>query len=193
MFFNCPIKAIQQPVRHYEYRNKYSLDWKTKNGKKGLFETFKQQLKVFRSNHPMVRYLDATRASDIVKDWRYSYFTHKEEGSDYVVEGDNRTTNSEKQYWFLYVDKNNEKIIDQALNQEQVKYDKTHLLNGSLYSIATNASYLKLPNLRLKSKEAKMPNKTAVETTFKSRTQYEKDKKTILPLMSISGALYCGK
>lgn len=183
--FQLPIKANSSTSGHFEYRNKYGLNWRSMNGQEGLFETFKKVLKGFRKRHPMIRYLNATKSSNIVRDWRYSYFTHFREDGNYVVESDFRSASSENQYWFLYVSSENQRLIDQTLNGETHEYKKSPMLNGHLYSIESKESFLKLPDLYYKGRGARRTNKQVMVKAFKDRKTYKNDRTVLLPLMQL--------
>ena len=183
--YQIPDKSNAKTSGDFEYRNKYGLNWYFKNNKKGLLDTFRQHLKDFRNRHPMVRYLNATKSSDIVRDWRYFYYTHIRENGNYLVETDYKSNSSEKLYWFLYVSSENEKIIDKALTAELVEYKKSPILNGNLYSIATEEGFLKLPDLKYKGKGANKSNNESVAQAFSDFKQYENDRVNLLPLMQL--------
>ncbi|EAR02550.1 DUF2194 domain-containing protein [Maribacter sp. HTCC2170] len=183
--FQLPIKANSATSGHFEYRNKYGLNWRSRNGKVGLFDSFKKVLEDFRKRHPMVRYPNATESSNIVRDWRYSYFTHFREDGNYIVESDFRSASSENQYWFLYVSSENQRLIDQTLNGEALEYKKSSMLNGHLYSIESREPFLKLPDLYYKGRGADRNNKQVVAKTFSDYRTYKNDRTVLMPLMQL--------
>ena len=183
--YQIPDKSNAATSGDFEYRNKYGLNWYSKNNEVGLLDTFKEHMKDFRMRHPMVRYLNATKSSDIVRDWRYSYYTHIRENGNYLVETDYKPPSTDKQYWFLYVSNENEEITDQALNVELVEYKKSPILNGKLYSIATEEGFLMLPDLKYKGKGANKSNNQSVAQAFSNFEKYENDRIYLMPLMRL--------
>ncbi len=179
--FQIPDKSNEATSGHFAYRNPAALNWHSNKGKKGLFELFKDDIADFKKRHPLVRFKNATRSSDIVRDWRYAYFTHIKEEGDYIVESDYKIGNESKQYWFMYVSAENESLIDDALTEVfQVK--KTPFLDGSLYSIETEEAFIKIPNLKIKGQCSLVSETQVLNEVQKAYNNYYGNRSILAPL-----------
>ncbi|MDO6604152.1 DUF2194 domain-containing protein [Arenibacter palladensis] len=143
--YQIPSDENSETASDFDYRNKWKMNWHSYKGKRGMLDRFKYDLEEFRKRHPMVRYLNATESSNIVKDWRYAYFSHNRTNGTYIV--NNNKNSSDGQYWFMYVSKEHEPIFEEKLRDIADKVVTTPFLQGNLYQIKTKETYLELPDL----------------------------------------------
>lgn len=181
--YQIPSKSNEATSGHYEYRNKHNLNWRSSEGKKGLFDRFKEDLASFKQRHPMVRYLNATESSNLVKDWRYAYFSHIRDDGYYTVESDYQSKENKSHYWFLYVSDHNAALVDQNLGDTNAQIKKTPFLNGNMYSIETNDALLKLPDLYLKGKGSGILNSEALANVEVEYLSYKESRDILVPLV----------
>ena len=132
---------------HFTSRNKHKLNWYSKNGKQGMFDRFKKEVNTFNEIHPMTRYLGATESSEIVRDWRYSYFSHLQLNGEYLVENDDNKLKGKNSFWFLYVTDKNVKLIEKDLKDKVLEFKKRPMLEGFLYTIETKEAALLVPDM----------------------------------------------
>lgn len=161
---------------NFEYRNPLNMGWyKTKGKKKGLFTVFDDYLNEVKSAFPLIRFLNAGTAAQIVLDWRASNFSHTTKNSIYTVEELNpKESISGHQYWFSYVSSKTSFIVESALKKQRALFSKTPYLDGYLYTIYTNESKLSLPDLNYKSEIQKNEWATIIEKTKKDMLIYKK-------------------
>ncbi len=161
---------------NYEYRNPLNMGWyKTKGKKIGLFTEFDDYLNEITRAFPLIRFLNAGAAAQIVLDWRASNFSHATKNSIYTVEELNpKESISGHQYWFSYVSSKNSFIVESALKKQRALFSKTPYLEGYLYTIYTNESKLSLPDLNYKSEIQKNEWATIIEKTKKDMLIYKK-------------------
>ncbi len=179
--FQIPDESNKATSGHFAYRNPAALNWHSYGSKKGLFDIFKDDIADFKKRHPLVRFQNATRSSDIVRDWRYAYFSHIKEEGNYIVESDYKIGNESKQYWFMYVSAKNESLVDDALaTVSQVK--KTPFLDGILYSIETKEAFIKIPDLKIKGKDGLTSETKALGEVQKAYDDYYGDRSILAPL-----------
>jgi hypothetical protein len=134
----------------YDSRNPLNLGWyKTKGKYNGLFPEFVKYLKGVTTRFPQIRFLNAGEAANIVMDWRASNFSFNENNGVFTVEElKPEESISGKQYWFLYVNSENSIKIESDLANQKIKFSKTPLLTGFLYTLFTNNSKISLPDLK---------------------------------------------
>ncbi len=186
--FQIPDKSNEATSGHFAYRNPAALNWHSYGDKKGLFDLFKDDIKSFKERHPLVRFQNATRSSDIVRDWRYAYFNHVKEEGDYIVESDFKIGNEAKQYWFLYASAENESLVEDALDTAS-KVKKTPFLDGTLYSIETKEAFVKIPDLKIKGKGTLTTDAQALYQVHKAQQAYYGNRNVLAPLNQQVAAL----
>ncbi|WP_430907198.1 DUF2194 domain-containing protein [Maribacter sp. 2-571] len=178
--FQIPDESNEATSGHFAYRNPNSLNWRSRNGTKGLFDRFKEHIADFKERHPLVRFQNATTSSDMVRNWRYAYFTHTRENGEYVVSGENLTGQKDGHYWFMYGDRENENLIDNSL-AEVSHVGKTPFLNGFLYTIETPEAFLKVPDLQAKKRKPGISDENMVLETWRAKKQFDLDRSILAP------------
>ncbi len=180
--YQIPDKKNAITAGNFDYRNKFNLNWHTHNGEKGMLDTFKRELEEFRERHPMVRYLGATEASDIVKNWRYTNFVHIRANENYIVETDISTKLNGDQYWFMYGSKKNSLVLEEKLINAVKEYAKTPFLEGHLYQIKTNGAYLELPDLHFLYENRTTSTKKTVEAVYNEQKEFTGERELLTPI-----------
>lgn len=181
--YQIPDATNRETSGDYEFRNKKSLPWYTKGSKKGLLEVFKEHLKTFKAQHPMARFLSAKTSSELVMDWRYSYFSHTRLDGKYTIESEVDLRNKKEHYWLLYTSFENQKVIDEALKEQSAEFKKVPFLLGSLYTVKTGKTLISLPDLRLKGIKAARSATTAQKEVLLALEAYRDDENLLLPLV----------
>jgi len=179
--FQIPDESNKETSGHFEFRNRNNLNWNSSKNKIGLFDRFKNEVVSFKKRHPYSRFLNATESSDLVKDWRYAYFTHLQQNGNYIVDSD-YFPSGDVPLWLTYVNEENDEIIEDYLKEQQLEFQKRTLLNGHLYSIKTEDALLSLPNLMIKGENYFTSNAEALAYVREEAILYLEDQKILLPL-----------
>lgn len=152
--FQIDNKSNSKSKGNFEYRNKDNLGWVTsKNGTPGMFPRFKNHINGMKSLFPLMRFLKVQDAAKQTKEWRYSNYTHSNNGSSYKVSSKNNKLKNN--YWFTYVKQSHHNQFEKHLKNKKLSFTKTECLEGYLYNIKTSApsiEVLKLtPNIKVDS------------------------------------------
>ena len=180
--YQIPVPSNAGTSGHFSYRNKYGLDWYTHNGKKGLFDNFKDEIINFKKRHPMTRFLNATESSEIVMDWRYSYFTHMRYDDKYTVESNFDLGKTSNQYWFMYVSTENEAIVRESLKDQAFNIRKTPFLDGYLYVVKTQEKSISVPDLYLKKIDTGENRFEVLAAVMQDYNKFIEDRSILAPL-----------
>ena len=134
---------------NYDSRNALNLGWyKTKGKPIGMYPEFVNYLKEITTMFPQIRFLNAGEAANIVLDWRASNYSFSSKNGTFTTEElKPEESISGKQYWFLYVSDENISKIENSLKSQAIRFSKTPLLTGFLYTIFTDTSKISLPDL----------------------------------------------
>ncbi|WP_298485001.1 DUF2194 domain-containing protein [uncultured Maribacter sp.] len=170
---------------HFSYRNKHKLNWYSKNGKKGMFDTFKDHIYEYKRDHPFSRFINATKASEKTMDWRYAYYRHSNFDGLYEVESTNARNKDKSNFWLMYVDNANLKLVDELLEGEEVEVKKTAMLDGFLYSVKTRNPSISVPDLFGKSGDVNIPDNVVLSEVNKAYELYLKNKKLMAPMADL--------
>ena len=170
---------------HFGYRNEHKLNWYSKNGKKGMYDTFSDHISEYKRDHPFSRFLSATKASERTMDWRYAYYRHSNFDGIYEVESSNAKNKEKLNFWLMYVDDANLKLVDQLLEEGELKVKKTAMLDGFLYSIKTNNPSISVPDLFGKSGAVDKPDNVVLSEVNKMYTLYLKNKELMTPIIDL--------
>jgi hypothetical protein len=180
--FQIPEGAIAGTQGHFEFRNKYGLKWESHNGEKGLFDSFKADMAEFKSLHPMSRFLAATEASEKVSDWRYSDYVHLEGPKEYGVTGDSPAPTGSSSFWFCYLPRSQQKIVEKDLTDKGLAFDKREFADGHLYTIKSRGPSIYIPNIKgLANGE---DNRKLISELQSSRTDFYAEREALKPILS---------
>ncbi|WP_298502968.1 DUF2194 domain-containing protein [uncultured Maribacter sp.] len=183
--YQIPDKSNALTSGHFSYRNKHKLNWYSKNGKKGMYDTFHDHISEYKRDHPFSRFLNATKASERTMDWRYAYYRHSNFDGMYEVESSNARNKEKSNYWLMYVDDANASLVDDSLAKEELEVKKTRMLDGFLYSIKTRNPSIAVPDLFAKSGEISKPNNVVVPEVNKAYELFEINKKLMTPMTDL--------
>lgn len=166
---------------NYALRNTEGLGWyKTKNSDRAMYPLFRDLVKGMTTKYPQLRFVNGSDGGFLVNDWRASKYRHKYGNGEYLVEElNNEESITENQYWFLYGSNENASRIEAQLKKEGAAFKKTAFLEGSLYSIFTKKSKLKMIDLNHKTEEEKI---FLDEVQMKVIADFEKFKKQVIEL-----------
>lgn len=166
----------------YDSRNSLNLGWyKTKGLNRGMFPEFKKYLKGVTSRFPQIRFLNAGEAANIVMDWRASNFSFNANNGLFTVqELKPEESISGDQYWFLYVNSENIPKIENALTNQKVKFSKTPLMTGFLYTLFTKVSKISLPDLKFTPENQKSEVVSVINNVKKDAINYNVNVKKYL-------------
>lgn len=148
--FQVP-SPFNKSAGNYDLRNGRELGWKTTKGKKeSLYSEFDEVLQRMKNTFPHIRFLNASDGGDLTLDWRANQYLHREDENNYTVEKLRPEKSiTEKQYWYLYASDLHLGQVENQLKKMGHEYHKTPFLNGSLISILTSKSRLRLDNLKI--------------------------------------------
>ena len=179
--FQIPDASNEGTAGGYSYRNKYKLPWSTHKGKKGLLETFDQELNNFKKHYPLTRFITATDAADLIVKWRYANYQHiNEDGLYAVLSEDFSKEDNFENYWFTYISKANDAFFERNLESEVLDYHKTAFLDGYLYQIKTDDAFVSWVDIKYQNKAA--GNKKS-QTVFEERKEFQTTKYELLPFL----------
>jgi hypothetical protein len=166
----------------YDSRNSLNLGWyKTKGKNNGMFPEFVKYLKGVTTRFPQIRFLNAGEAANIVMDWRASNFSFNSKNGIFTVEElKPEESISGKQYWFLYVNPENSIQIEAALANQKIKFSKTPLLTGFLYTLFTNISKISLPDLKYIPENKKLEGIATIQKVKMETIAYKENVKKYL-------------
>ncbi len=151
--FQIPSAENAKTAGHFEYRNKHNLPWYSKNGKTGLFDVFKNEIIAFKEKYPLVRFLNATKSSELVYSWRTSSYQHENYNGEYSVIALNADLEESANYWFVYTSRKNEASINSYLEDQAKEIKKTPFLDGFLVSVNTEYPIISIPDFREQNKD----------------------------------------
>lgn len=169
----------------YDSRNALNLGWyKTKGKPIGMYSEFVNYLKEITTMFPQIRFLNAGEAANIVLDWRASNFSfNSKNGIFTTAELKPEESISDEQYWFLYVRTENSTTIENTLKKQSIRFSKTPLLTGFLYTLFTKTSNISLPDLNYTPDNQKTENLAIVNNVkMESVAFQEKVKKYLVSL-----------
>ena len=179
--YQIPDESNAKTSGHFEYRNKFNLNWYSSGSKKGMLDRFKDHISEYKKRHPNTRFLNATESSEITVKWRNNYYSHSNYDGLYEVEGRKDTKRFPDHYWLMYVSSENVQQINNVLNEEGISYEKRKLLNGFLYSVKTRDSQLTIPDLNPKLPVIFEDKKSIVAQVLTDRQVFEKNKNLLMP------------
>lgn len=179
--FQIPDPSNLNTAGGYSYRNKYELPWRIYKGKKGLLETFDEELNVFKKHYPLTRFITATDAADLIVKWRYAQYQHINEDGLYVVltEDISEKDNFEN-YWFTYISKENDAFFERNLKNDEITFNKTKFLDGYLYQIKTEESFISWVDLKYKNEGTKNAKSNIV---LNNRNKFQNLQNALLPFL----------
>ncbi|WP_291864627.1 DUF2194 domain-containing protein [Maribacter sp.] len=183
--YQIPDKSNALTSGHFSYRNKHKLNWYSKNGKKGMYDTFNDHISEYKRDHPFSRFLNASKAAERTMDWRYAYYRHSNFDGMYEVESSNARNKEKSNFWLMYVDEANVPLVDDLLTEEELKIKKTAMLDGFLYSIKSGNSSISVPDLFGKSRAVYKPNNVVLSVVTKDYELYLKNKKLMTPMADL--------
>lgn len=180
--YQIPDKSNSETSGHFEYRNKYNLNWYSTGSKKGMLDRFKEHIKDYKKNHPNARFLNATEASEVTVEWRNNYYSHSNYDGLYEVQGRSESKGSPERFWLMYVGRENVQQMDNTLNREEIAYEKKKLMNGFLYSIKTRTAELVIPDLNPSLPVLFEDENNRIGQVMTERAVFEKNKKLLMPI-----------
>lgn len=179
--FQIPDPSNENTAGGYSYRNKHKLPWRTYKGKKGLLETFDEELTAFKKSYPFTRFLTATDAADLIVKWRYAKYQHINEDGIYAVLSEDFSKKDKfENYWFTYISKANDANFERNLESEVMAYRKTKFLDGYLYQIKTEEAFISWVDLNY---ENKLTGNTERNIVFINRDNFQKTRNDLLPFL----------
>ncbi|MCH4822909.1 DUF2194 domain-containing protein [Gramella lutea] len=133
----------------YQLRNSEGYGWRvSEDGSPGLFPRFRQYLNEIKKLYPFIRFLKVSDAARITMNWRYANYRFSENEERLKMESNAEGLNSQKNFWFTYVKKENSLRIENYLKNNNFQFTRTTLLDGFLYNIESPSAELELPRLR---------------------------------------------
>ncbi|OQD44047.1 hypothetical protein BUL40_00380 [Croceivirga radicis] len=177
--FQIPDGSNKKTSGHYRYRNANQLPWRTKNGKKGLYETFEEELLSFKSKYPYTRFVTAKDGSEYTIKWRYAKYEHTDEDGVHMVFSDSYGQEQTEHLWFAYVPTEKSSKFEQELTGNILEFTKLPILNGHLYQIKTHDPFIAVGKLKAKSGE---DDATVVARIAAERKTFTEFKFQFLPL-----------
>ena len=130
----------------FDLRNEEGLNWYTSEGKEGLFDKYKKELKAFKQRHPFSNFIGSTKASEVVVQWRSDQFIHAESNEKYSVLSALENNSSREQFfWNVYVGPSNSQALEQYLKSKELRFAKKSMHEGYLFTIVSNDNLISIP------------------------------------------------
>ena len=130
----------------------------------------------------MTRFFNATKASRLTMNWRYSYFTHTKYDGIYTVESDDKEHKEEGQYWFMYVNKEHILEIDNYLENEEIEAAKTPFIDGVLYSLKTEKRFISMIDLYAKANNFGIDISKQLRSIKQEYQKFLVDREVLVPI-----------
>ncbi|WP_194851978.1 DUF2194 domain-containing protein [Nonlabens antarcticus] len=123
----------------YEFRNKEGYGWRNSaDGSLGLLGRFEKYLIKTRVQYPSLTYKTTQDAVEITKAWRKSRVDFDSSREEIQV----KSNWSDQEFWMTYIKNKNVPSFEKQLEEQEIKFTRTSIVDGFLYTLKSPKSKL---------------------------------------------------